>query len=200
MMAQLLQWIDAADTGVVDPLVRVAVAHLWFVTIHPFDDGNGRLCRTITELLLSRIDRTPRRYYSLSSQILSHRNGYYTQLDAAQHGGLDVTPWVQWFLQTLQQALLSSIDQTERVVVKARFWDAHRATPLNERQRKVLNMLLDGFRGPLNTSKWYKINHCSQDTALRDISDLIAKGILRKGDGGGRSTSYELQPPYAPEQ
>lgn len=172
MMTQLLLWIDADDTAIGDPLVRVAVAHLWFVTIHPFDDGNGRLCRAITELLLSRIDRTPRRYYSLSSQILSHRNGYYAQLEAAQHGGQDVTPWVQWFLQTLQQALLSSIDQTERVVAKARFWNAHRATPFNERQRKVLNMLLDGFQGPLSTSKWYKINHCSQErrSAISRIS------------------------------
>ena len=192
MMAEFLEWIDRCSDSI-DPLIKAAVAHLWFVTIHPFDDGNGRLCRTITECLLSRADRSAQRYYSLSSEILSHRNEYYLHLERAQKGGLDITEWIVWFLETLRKAVETALDKTERVVMKKRFWDKHHDTPLNERQRKVLNKLLDGFEGKLNSSKWYKINHCSQDTATRDINDLIAKGILRKGnDGGGRSTNYEL--------
>ena len=166
-MEQLLAWI-ADDTLTVDPLIKAAVAHLWFVTIHPFDDGNGRLCRTMTEMLLSRADNTPQRYYSLSSEILNHRKDYYTQLEKAQCGKSDITEWIVWF------------------------WDEHKELELNARQRKVLNMLLDGFEGKLNSSKWYKINHCSQDTATRDLNDLVKKDILQKSRAGGRSTTYEL--------
>ena len=191
MMSDLLNWI-ACDDQPIDPLVKAAVAHLWFVSIHPFDDGNGRLCRTITELLLSRADNTSRRYYSLSSEILNNRSAYYTQLENAQKSGLDITEWISWFLDTLTQALQQAIRKTENVVRKTAFWNRHQTTPLNGRQRKVLNMLLDGFDGKLSSSKWYKINHCSQDTAARDIKDLIEKGILRKTDEGGRSTNYEL--------
>lgn len=190
MMGDLLQWIEE-ESGI-DPLVKAAVAHLWFVTIHPFDDGNGRLCRTLTEMLLARADKTTRRYYSLSSEILQHRNDYYDHLERAQKGELDITDWVEWFLQTLKAALALSLSKTENVIRKVGFWDKHRETPLNERQRKVLNMLLDGFEGKLNSSKWYKINHCSQDTATRDIKDLIDKGILRKTEESGRNTNYEL--------
>lgn len=190
MMSDFLRWFDSENT--LDPLVKTAVMHLWFVTIHPFDDGNGRICRTLTELLLSRADQTSQRYYSLSSEILNHRKDYYQYLEQAQKGGLDVTPWIRWFLQTLKLALEAAFEKTEGVLRKSRFWDAHRSVSINERQRKVLNMLFDGFEGKLNSSKWYKINHCSQDTANRDIRDLIAKGILKLTGEGGRSTNYEL--------
>lgn len=190
MMEQLLQWVNTEQN--IDSLVKAAVAHLWFVTIHPFDDGNGRICRTLTELLLSRADQTSQRYYSLSSEILNHRKAYYEHLEQAQKGDLDVTSWIEWFLQTLKSAVEVALQKTENVVRKAHFWSEHQSLSFNDRQRKVLNMLLDGFEGKLNSSKWYKINHCSQDTANRDIKDLIAKGILRQTDEGGRSTSYEL--------
>ena len=192
MMDEFLGWMNAVRPGL-DPLVRAAVAHLWFVSIHPFDDGNGRLCRTLTEFLLSRADGSSRRYYSLSSQLLKQRNEYYRCLECAQQGSLDITEWILWFLETLKKAVKVALDKTERVVQKRAFWAGHQDTSLNERQRKVVNMLLDGFEGKLNSSKWYKINHCSQDTATRDINDLISKGILRKGsDGAGRNTHYEL--------
>lgn len=190
MMHELMAWV-AADQGT-DPLVKAAVAHLWFVTIHPFDDGNGRLCRTLTETLLSRADHTSQRYYSLSAAILAHRKAYYAQLEAAQKGGTDVTEWVAWFLEMLREALNTAIGKTEGTVRKVRFWDRHAADTLNDRQRKVLNLLLDGFRGSLNSSKWYKINHCSQDTAIRDLNDLVERNILRRSAEGGRSTTYEL--------
>ena len=191
MMKQLLTWIDDATLGI-DPLIKAAVAHLWFVTIHPFDDGNGRLCRTVTEMLLSRADNTSQRYYSLSSEILNHRKDYYTQLEKAQHGGLDITEWIVWFLETLRKALDTALEKTEDIIRKVRFWDEHKDLQLNDRQRKVLNMLLDGFDGKLTSSKWYKITHCSQDTATRDLNDLVKKNILKKGSGGGRSTAYEI--------
>ena len=197
MMSDFLKWVND-DSIDIDPLVKAAVAHLWFVTVHPFDDGNGRLCRTITEKLLSKADKTGKRFYSLSSVILNNRKAYYDHLEEAQNTsvrpahGLDVTEWVEWFLLALKDAVEVSLAKTDVVVKKAAFWDKHRDTPVNERQRKVLNMLLDGFEGKLNSSKWYKINHCSQDTANRDINDLIAKGILRRATEGGRSTHYEL--------
>lgn len=190
MMDELLHWVD--DEWTEDPLVKTAVAHLWFVTIHPFDDGNGRLCRTLTELLLSRVDKTSQRYYSVSSEILKHRKNYYDHLEEAQKGSLDITPWIKWFLETLKSAIEDALLKTENVVRKTRFWKKYSDASLNNRQCKVLNMLLDGFDGKLNSSKWYKINHCSQDTANRDIKALIEKGILRPTTEGGRSTSYEL--------
>lgn len=191
MMDQLLEWINEQQSTI-DPLIKAAVAHLWFVTIHPFDDGNGRLCRTLTEMLLSRADGTPKRFYSLSSEILNKCNGYYNILEKTQKGGLDITEWIKWFIATLHNALQQSMEKTDHVIRKTRFWEEHSGTLLNDRQRKVLNMLLDGFEGKLNSSKWYKINHCSQDTANRDIKDLTEKGILKKMEGGGRSTCYEL--------
>lgn len=190
MMEQLLKWINTEEN--IDPLVKAAVVHLWFVTIHPFDDGNGRICRTLTELLLSRADQTSQRYYSLSSEILNHRQAYYMHLEEAQKGSLDITLWIEWFLQTLKSAIEVALQKTENVVRKVHFWREHQTVSFNSRQRKVVNMLLDGFEGKLNSSKWYKINHCSQDTANRDIKDLIEKGILRQTDEGGRSTNYEL--------
>ena len=191
MMSELLEWIEADDSKT-DPLIKAAIAHLWFVTIHPFDDGNGRICRTITEMLLSRADHTGKRYYSLSSQILQNRKAYYDNLEHAQKGGMDVTEWVAWFLSTLKDAINASLTKTENVVRKRQFWNRHEQTPFNERQRKMLNRLFDGFEGKLNSSKWYKICHCSQDTATRDLNDLVNKGILRKTDDGGRNTNYEL--------
>lgn len=190
MMEDLLLWIDEEKN--IDPLAKAAATHLWFVTIHPFDDGNGRLCRTLTELLLSRADNTSQRYYSLSSEILNHRKAYYDHLEQAQKGNLDITPWMTWFLETLKSAIETALAKTENVVRKTQFWEKHRIITFNDRQRKVLNMLLDGFEGKLNSSKWYKINHCSQDTANRDIKDLIEKGILRSTGEGGRSTNYEM--------
>ncbi len=189
-MKNFISWINTEEA--IDPLIKAAIAHLWFVTIHPFDDGNGRICRTLTEMLLSRADQTSQRYYSLSSEILNHRKAYYEHLEQAQKGILDITPWIEWFLLTMREALDAALTKTENVVRKAHFWEAHRLTPLNERQRKVINMLFDGFEGKLNSSKWYKINHCSQDTANRDINDLIVKGILRQTEEGGRSTNYEI--------
>lgn len=190
MMDAFLDWIN--DDVAVDPVVKAAVAHLWFVTIHPFDDGNGRICRTLTELLLSRADQTSQRYYSLSSEILNNRKSYYEHLEVAQKGELDITAWVSWFLEMMKCALVSALTKTDNVVRKMKFWEEHRHTNLNERQRKVINMLFDGFEGKLNSSKWYKINHCSQDTATRDINDLISKGILCQTGEGGRSTNYQL--------
>ncbi len=195
MMNDFLVWFDNSQLQI-DPIVKAAIAHLWFVTIHPFDDGNGRLCRTLTEMLLSRADNTGRKYYSLSSVFLSNRKEYYNHLETAQKGGMEITSWVEWFLTQVRQAVNISLQKTNGIVLKTQFWDRHRETPINERQRKVLNMLFDGFEGKLNSSKWYKINSCSQDTAIRDIKDLVAKGILRQANEGGRSTNYELCAEY----
>ena len=190
MMLPFLEWLNAPNS--VDSLIKAAIAHLWFVTIHPFDDGNGRLCRTITEMMLARADGMTQRYYSLSSAILNNRKTYYEQLEQTQKGSLDITGWIAWFLVTLYQAIATSISKTDSVIKKTDFWNRHAETAVNERQRKVINRLWDGFEGKLNTSKWAKICHCSQDTALRDIHDLIAKGILRDTGEGGRSKNYEL--------
>lgn len=190
MMLPFLEWLNAPNS--VDSLIKAAIAHLWFVTIHPFDDGNGRLCRTITEMMLARADGMTQRYYSLSSAILNNRKNYYEQLEQTQKGSLDITGWIAWFLVTLYQAIATSISKTDSVIKKTDFWNRHAETAVNERQRKVINRLWDGFEGKLNTSKWAKICHCSQDTALRDIHDLIAKGILRDTGEGGRSKNYEL--------
>ena len=190
MMLPFLEWLNAPNS--VDSLIKAAIAHLWFVTIHPFDDGNGRLCRTITEMMLARADGMTQRYYSLSSAILNNRKTYYEQLEQTQKGSLDITGWIAWFLVTLYQAIATSISKTDSVIKKTDFWNRHAETAVNERQRKVINRLWDGFEGKLNTSKWAKICHCSQDTALRDIHDLIAKGILRHTGEGGRSKNYEL--------
>ena len=191
MMHNFLEWIESEKN--IDFFVKTAVAHLWFVTIHPFDDGNGRLCRTITEMLLSRGDKMQHRYYSLSSEIMMKRKQYYDILEATQKGDLDITSWISWFLQTIVNALNTSIAKTELLVQKVTFWDKHRNDSFNERQRKIINMLFDGFEGKLNSSKWAKINKCSQDTAGRDIQDLLQRHILQKSEEGGRSTNYELK-------
>ena len=190
MMKQFIAWCN--DTNDTDPILRAAIAHLWFVTIHPFDDGNGRMARTITELMLARADNSSRRFYSLSAEIMKQRKEYYDVLEQTQKGAIDVTPWLLWFVKTLRNALVFSLQTTDRVLQKASFWSKHKETVLNERQRKIINKLWDGFDGKLTTQKYAKINHCSQDTALRDIQSLMEKGILRKTEEGGRSTNYEL--------
>lgn len=188
-MEMFLAW--ANDIQRIDPVLKAAMAHLWFITIHPFDDGNGRIARTITELFLARADEMPHRYYSMSAEIRKQRNAYYEALEKAQKGGLDITDWMEWFLDCLETALHDAEKTISTVLHKAAFWDKHRV-PMNDRQIRMVNLLWDGFNGKLTSSKWGKISKCSPDTALRDIQDLIAKGVLRKTDEGGRSTNYEL--------
>ena len=190
MMETFIHWVNSDEST--DPLLRAAVAHLWFVTVHPFDDGNGRMARTITEMMLARADNSGQRFYSLSAEIMKQRKAYYDALEQAQKGSPDITAWLLWFIHALRNALDFSTQTTDRVLQKASFWSAHKELELNERQRKIINRLWDGFDGKLTTQKYAKINHCSQDTALRDIQSLIEKGILRKTDEGGRSTNYEL--------
>lgn len=190
-MSRFLDWFNNMSSDI-DPVLKAAIAHFWFVTIHPFDDGNGRIARAITDLQLSRSDGSSQRFYSMSNQILVERRKYYEALEKAQHGTTDITDWLVWFLSCLENALINSGDVVDSVLTKARFWEKHIQTPLNDRQRLMLNKLLDGFDGKLTSSKWAKITKCSQDTAIRDIQDLINKGILQKEAQGGRSTNYEL--------
>lgn len=192
-MDAFLDWLNR-DTP--EPLLlKGGLAHLWFVTVHPFDDGNGRIARAIGDLVLARADGSPQRFYSLSAQIQRDRGAYYDILERTQKGGLDVTPWLQWFLATLLAALESAQAVLDAVLVKARFWQCWATLALNERQVKLLNKLLDGFEGKLTSGKWAVIAKCSSDTALRDINELLAAGVLRKSAAGGRSTSYELVTP-----
>lgn len=189
-MDHFLKWIN---NGVeIDPVLKAAIAHFWFITIHPFDDGNGRIARAITDMQLARSDKSSQRFYSMSNQILAERKKYYEILEKTQRGDGDITEWLVWFLSCLERALINSSDVLEAVLAKARFWEQHAQTSLNDRQRLMLNKLLDGFVGKLTSSKWAKIAKCSQDTAIRDIQDLIGKGILQKEAAGGRSTNYEL--------
>lgn len=189
-MAAFLKWFESGKA--VDPVLTAGIAHLWFVTIHPFEDGNGRIARAIADLALARSEASPRRFYSMSSQIRAERNRYYDMLEATQKGGLDVTPWLQWFLECLDRAFDRAEETLGTVLAKAQFWEAIKGQPLNDRQRHLLNRLLDGFEGKLTSSKWAKLAKCSQDTASRDIADLMDKGILVRGPAGGRSTSYDL--------
>ena len=188
--ARFLAWANA-EAG--EPaLVKAGLAHLWFVTLHPFDDGNGRIARAVGDLFLARADGSPQRFYSLSAQIQRERRDYYDVLERTQKGALDVTGWLLWFLGTLGRAIASAQITLDAVLVKARFWQRWVGTPLNERQVKLLNRLLDGFEGKLTSSKWGSIAKCSPDTALRDITQLLELGVLKKTPGGGRSTAYEL--------
>ena len=190
-MKRFLNWFN--NESETDPVLKAAVAHFWFVTIHPFDDGNGRIARTITDMQLARSDGSPQRFYSMSNQILTERKRYYNLLEQTQRGDGDITAWLEWFLRCLENALVNSRVILESVLAKAKFWERHSQISLNDRQRLMLNKLLDDFEGKLTSSKWAKIARCSQDTAIRDIQDLINKGILRKEAEGGRSTNYELQ-------
>lgn len=189
-MRRFLSWFEAP--GNTDPLLVAGLAHLWFVTIHPFDDGNGRIARTIADMALARSERSPQRFFSMSAQIRRERSDYYGMLERTQKAALDVTPWQEWFLSCLHRAIEGSQDTLGAVLEKTRFWERFAQQPLSARQIKVLNRLFDGFEGKLTTSKWARLAKCSQDTAYRDIMDLVERGALRKDSGGGRSTSYSL--------
>jgi Fic family protein len=189
-MEKFLNWFNSGPE--LDPVLKAGIAHLWFVTIHPFDDGNGRVARAIADMQLARAEKGGQRYYSMSAQIRQERNAYYHILEKTQKGTLDITPWLDWFLSCLLSALQAAEEKLETVLQKARFWDQHTETPLNERQRLLILKLQDGFMGKLTSSKWAKIAKCSQDTASRDMQDLIRTGILQKDAAGGRSTSYSL--------
>lgn len=189
-MKKFLNWFNNDNT--LDLVLKAAIAHFWFIIIHPFDDGNGRIGRAITDMLLARAEGSGERFYSMSSQILEERKMYYAVLQKVQHGTNDITEWLNWFLHCLKNAMLATENTTQQILRKAEFWKLHEKTSINERQRKVLNMLFDNFEGKLQSSKWAKINKISSDTALRDIKDLIEKGILRQTNEGGRSVNYEL--------
>lgn len=188
--ARFLDWVDTASD--VPPMIKAGLGHLWLVTLHPFDDGNGRIARAVGDLLLARAEGSPQRFYSLSAQIQRERRAYYEILEQTQKGSMDVTEWLLWFFDALQSAVELAHLGLDTVLVKARFWRQWAEVPMNERQVKLLNKLLPGFEGKLTTSKWAAVAKCSADTALRDISDLVVRGVLRKTDAGGRSTGYEL--------
>jgi Fic family protein len=192
-MDKFLKWLNAKNDKT-DSVIKAAIAHFWFVTIHPFDDGNGRIARAIGDMLLACSDESKQRFYSMSTQILKERKKYYEALEKTQHSSnSDITVWLYWFLNCLKNALLASEKILQSVLHKADFWNVNAKTTFNDRQIKMLNKLLDGdFRGKLQSSKWAKICKCSQDTAIRDIKDLIKKGILQQEQQGGRSTNYEL--------
>jgi Fic family protein len=189
-MQQFLKWLN--EETKLDLVIKSMIAHFWFVTIHPFDDGNGRIARAISDLMLGRADKTTERYYSMSSQILIERKKYFEILQKVQHSRGDLTDWLEWFLHCLQNSLLATDMSLQKILRKTEFWKVHENTIFNERQRFVLNKMFDGFEGKLKSSKWAKIAKCSPDSALRDIKDLIDKGILRQEQQGGRSTNYEL--------
>lgn len=190
-MQIFLYWLNHDQNT--DLVLKAGIAHLWFITLHPFEDGNGRISRAISDMFLARSDEQSYRFYSMSSQIRKERNSYYDMLEKTQRGNLDITNWLEWFLKCLLHALEASETLLEKIIFKHFFWVKNRSIVTNERQHKVLNLLLDGFDGKLNTTKWAKIGKCSQDTALRDIQDLIEKGMLVKSEPGGRSTNYELK-------
>ncbi len=190
-MSGFLTWFNAASSTI-DPVLKAGLAHLWFVTLHPFEDGNGRIARAIGDMALARSEATSRRFYSLSAQLRHNRSQYYQVLEQTQKGALEVTCWLEWFLQNLRQALTRAEETLAQVLAKARFWERHTGKTLNQRQVLVLNRLLDRFEGKLTSSKWAKLAKCSQDTALRDIAALVNYGILRRTDAAGRSTGYEL--------
>ncbi|HEY5306503.1 MAG TPA: Fic family protein, partial [Pseudolabrys sp.] len=189
-MKSFIAWFNGQDNT--DPVIKAALAHLWFVTIHPFEDGNGRIARAIADMMLARSEDSSQRFYSMSAQIRLERKAYYDTLEATQKGDLDITQWLEWFLGCLDRAFDGAEEILAAVFQKAEFWKKHGSAPLNERQRDMLNRLLDGFEGGLTSSKWAAIEKCSPDTALRDITELVARNILKRDAGGGRSTSYSL--------
>lgn len=189
-MQAFLAWID--NVSGIDPILKAGIAHLWFVTIHPFDDGNGRIARAIADMMLARAEKSPQRFYSMSAQIRRERNVYYDMLETTQKGDLDITSWLEWFLACLDRAFDGAEITLAGVLRKAKFWEMQAGASFNIRQRDMLNRLLNGFEGKLTSSKWAKLAKCSQDTALRDIDDLVKRGILVKEAAGGRSTSYIL--------
>lgn len=190
-MEKFLLWFNSDSS--MDLLLKSAVAHFWFITIHPFDDGNGRIARALSDMLLARSDNSTKRFYSLSAQIRKERNEYYNHLEKSQNGDLNITQWISWYLTCLSHSLESTTQEFNNVLAKATFWEKNKTTALNARQKIMLNKLLDGFEGKLNTSKWAKITKTSQDTAMRDIHALMVLGILEKENAGGRSTHYTLR-------
>jgi Fic family protein len=194
-MNRFIDWFNSAPES--DPILKAALAHFWFVTIHPFDDGNGRIGRAIAELALTRADGMPERFYSMSSQIEAERNDYYKALEFCQKGSTDITRWMQWFIECLGRTLERAENTVHLVLKKSRIWEKANAGRINERQHKVIARLLDDFKGPLNTSKYAKIAKCSTDTALRDICGLVGLDLLKQNPGGGRSTSYSLVEPVS---
>jgi len=190
-MGPFLDWFNSGIPDA-DPVLKAGIAHLWFVTVHPFDDGNGRIARAITDLQLARSEQSPQRFYSMSAQIRRERKAYYEVLEVTGKGNLDITQWLEWFLACLDRAFEGAETILGSVLRKARFWETHTDESFNGRQRAMLNRLLDGFEGKLTSSKWAMIAKCSQDTASRDIDDLLQRTILVKDPAGGRSTSYSL--------
>ncbi len=189
-MKVFLDWFGASNG--IDPVLKAGVAHFWFVTIHPFEDGNGRIGRAIADMALARAEGTADRFYSMSAQIEAERKQYYLHLEQSQRGGTDITSWLEWFLGCLGRAVDGAETELAGVLRKAKIWERINAEPVNDRQRKIVNLLLDGFEGKLSTSKYAKLAKCSEDTALRDIKILIERGILTQDEGGGRRTSYSL--------
>lgn len=189
-MAIFLNWFNSET--MMDPLLKAGLSHLWFVTIHPFDDGNGRIARAIADMMLARSEKSSQRFYSLSAQIQKERKNYYSILEQTQKGGLDITLWLEWFLKCLGRAIAGANDTLKAVLYKAQFWESIAEISLNARQKKIINQLMGGFEGKLTSSKWAKITKCSQDTAYRDILELLNLGVLTKNPEGGRSTSYSL--------
>ncbi len=189
-MDRFLEWMN--EEKALDPVIKAAIAHFWFVTIHPFEDGNGRIARALADLALARSEETSQRFYSMSAQIQRERAAYYDLLERQQKSDLDITVWLAWFLDILSKAFQSAEAVLINVIQKSKFWERASNHPLNARQINILNRVLDGFQGKMTSSKWAKIAKCSQDTANRDIAALIGLGLLRKGEGGGRSTHYEL--------
>jgi len=190
-MSSFVHWANRPDGA--DLVLRAAIAHLWFVTIHPFDDGNGRIARAIADWALARSEASPQRFYSMSAQVRQERNAYYDVLERTQKNTLDITRWMEWFLDCLDRAFDGTEETLSGVFRKARFRERHAAARFNERQRLILNKMVDGFEGKLTSSKWAKITKCSQDTAYRDILDLVERAVLMKDSAGGRSTSYSLK-------
>lgn len=191
-MAAFLAWFESEKS--IDPVLKAAIAHLWFVTIHPFEDGNGRIARAIADMALARSEGSPQRFYSMSAEIQLERKNYYTALERTQKGDLDITEWIIWFLACLDRAIDGAEAILGKVLHKAGFWGRMEGQSLSDRQRAMINRLLDGFEGKLTSSKWAKLTKVSPDTALRDINDLVLRGVLVRDDGGGRSTSYSLAP------
>ncbi len=192
-MKSFLQWFNTPSE--IDPVLKAAIAHFWFVTIHPFEDGNGRIARAISDMALSQADDTKDRFYSMSSGIEEERKEYYLQLESAQRGDRDITEWLVWFLGCLDRTIEDANEKLSSVLHKARLWQRINPSPVNDRQRKIINQMLDDFKGHLTTSKYAKLAKCSNDTALRDIRELLKRGIVAKNVGGGRSTSYRLAEP-----
>lgn len=189
-MDRFIAWVNSDEP--IDAVLKAAIAHLWFVSIHPFDDGNGRIARALTDMLLARSENTGKRFYSVSAEMKLLQKEYYEVLERTQHGDGDISEWILWFLHCFEQALTAAENTLSSVLRKADFWERNRNVSINERQRKLINLQFDGFFGKLSTGKWAKIAKCSTDTALNDIRDLVEKGILKKSEEGGRSTNYVM--------